>query len=60
MRLCWCMEKSNMYLVTINKEQVCRKKKQRGKVFDFLTGIGEKKKRKEMVMDQEIVIKDLK
>lgn len=49
-----------MYLVTINKDQVCSKKKQRGKVFDFLTGIGEKKKREEVVMDQEIVIKNLK
>lgn len=49
-----------MYLVTINKDQVCSKKKQRGKVFDFLTGIGERKKREEMVMDQEIVIKNLK
>lgn len=47
-----------MYSVTINKEQVCRKKKQKGKAFDFLTGIGEKKKREEVDMDQEIIIKD--
>lgn len=47
-----------MYSVTINKEQVCREKKQRGKAFDFLTGIGERKKREEVDMVQGIRVKD--
>lgn len=47
-----------MYSVAINKEQVCRKKKQRGQAFDFLTGIGERKKREEVDMVRGTRVKD--